>query len=134
MKIAFLSASDLRSIHDLKTGFEETADFVKAVSATFRKNEGKKNMQGAWDVSTKDKVESLALHYDPDEFAPLRQQIQKARQTHDLALVTMHFQPNIAGHQATEPHKAFARHVIDAGADVFTGQHPQSLNSTKDGP
>jgi len=84
-------------------------------------------MPGVWDVATKDKVESLALRYNPDEFAPLRQQIQKARQTHDLVLVAMHFQPNIAGYQAAEPYKAFARHIIDAGADIFIGQHPHHM-------
>jgi hypothetical protein len=91
-----LSASDLRSIRDEKTGWDEDSNFVKASRAT-------SSSRGIWDISTADHVESLALHFNDGDFEHLEQQIQKAPKYHDLIVFYLHFQPNIAGFQAAEP-------------------------------
>ena len=120
-RLALVVASDLRSVRDEQTGFDETTDFVRTLQAT-------DTQPGIWDVMTAT-GESLALHFSEADFAPLRRQIAEARAKAEVVVVYLHYQPNVAGFQATDAYQALARRIIDAGADMFVGQHPHHMQA-----
>lgn len=118
-RIAVLSVADLRSITD---GTHETAPYVRSVAAT-------PTTAGIWDMHTQPHAESLALNFSDRDFASVRVAVERARLSHDIVIVCLHFQPNIAGFRAQAPFQRLAARIIDAGADAFVGTHPHHMQA-----
>jgi poly-gamma-glutamate synthesis protein (capsule biosynthesis protein) len=118
-KIAFISASDLNSIRDKKTGWHETPEFVSFFSAS-------STSPGIWDLHTAS-FESMSQNFDEGLFQPVADHIQSIKSQHDVVILYFHFQPNIAGFSAAETFRKMARRFIDAGVDIFYGNHPHHM-------
>ncbi len=56
----------------------------------------------------------------PEDLAPIERAVATARETADLVIFTIHWGPNMRA-RPTDTFRAFARRVIDAGADLFWG-------------
>ena len=117
--VAVLAASDVRSIRDGKSGFDETRGYARRVSATL-------TSPGIWDLHTRD-FDSLVLKRGWSTL--LENRIRQSKQNGNVVVLYMHFQPNIAGHHAKEPYVTFAKKCIDHGVDIFVGQHPHHTQS-----
>jgi len=65
-------------------------------------------------------INYIPISLDPEDFAPVERVLATARQHADLVVFTIHWGPNMQS-RPPDLFRAFARRVIDAGADLFWG-------------
>jgi hypothetical protein len=116
INIGVLCASDLRSIKDDITGFKEDVTYVSAVRAT-------ENKTGVWDLMPAS-GNALSLDFSDAAFASVRRAIHNAKRRHDILVFYLHYQPNIAGFTPRPEYVSLGQRILDAGADIFVGNHP----------